>query len=40
MYTKNSNIHVKINNEFKVLVFNVKEDDLIDVKYITSALVK
>lgn len=40
MYTKNSNIHVKINNEYKVLVFNVKEDDLIDVKYITSALVK
>lgn len=40
IYNKNSNIHVKINNEFKVLVFNVKEDDLIDVKYITSALVK
>ena len=40
MYSKNSNILVKINNEFKVLVFNVKEDDSIDVKYITSALVK
>jgi hypothetical protein len=40
MYTKNSNIQVKINNEYKVLIFNVKEDDAIDVKYIISALVK
>jgi hypothetical protein len=40
MYTKNSNIIVKINNEYKVFVFNVKEDDSIDIKYITSALVK
>jgi hypothetical protein len=37
---KNSSITVKINNQYKVFVFNVKEDDFIDVKYITSALVK
>jgi hypothetical protein len=40
IYTKNSSINVKINNEYKVFVFNVKEDEFIDVKYITSALVK
>jgi hypothetical protein len=40
IYTKNSSINVKINNEYKVFVFNIKEDDFIDVKYITSALVK
>lgn len=39
-YGKDSNITVKINKEFNVLVFNVKEDDFIDIKYITSALVK
>lgn len=39
MHTKN-NITVKINNDYKVFVFNVKDDDLIDIKYITSALVK
>jgi hypothetical protein len=40
MYTKNSNIIVKLNEEYKVFVFNVKDDDSIDIKYITPALVK
>lgn len=40
MYTKNSNIIVKLNEEYKVFVFNVKDNDAIDIKYITPALVK
>ena len=39
-YGKDSNITVKINKEFNVLVFNIKEDDFVDIKYITPALVK
>jgi hypothetical protein len=39
-YGKDSNINVKINKEFNVLVFNIKEDDFVDIKYITPALVK
>jgi len=39
-YGKDSNITVKLNKEFNVLVFNIKEDEFVDIKYITSALVK
>jgi hypothetical protein len=39
MHSKND-ITVKMNNEYKVFVFNIKESEFIDMKYITSALVK
>ncbi len=39
-YTKDSNLSVKINKDYNVLIFNIKEDEFLDVKYITSALVK
>lgn len=39
-YTKDSNLSVKINKDYNVLIFNIKEDQFLDVKYITSALVK
>ena len=34
------NIKVKINNQYKVLIFQITERDDINIKYITSALVK
>jgi hypothetical protein len=34
------NIRVKINNQFKVLIFQISEKENINIKYITSALVK
>lgn len=38
--TSRQNIKVKINNQFKVLIFQIVEKDDITIKYITSALVK
>lgn len=38
--TSRQNIKVKINNQYKVLIFQIAEKDDIIVKYITSALVK
>jgi hypothetical protein len=34
------NIKVKINNEFKVAIFNIIEDDYLELKYIVSSLIK
>jgi len=38
--TSKSSIKVKINNQFKVFVFNTQEDDNTELKYIISTLVK
>ena len=35
-----NNIKVKINNDCKVAVFNIMEDDLLELKYIVSGLIK
>ena len=35
-----NDITVKINNQFKIMLFNIKEEDNIELKYIVSALIK
>jgi hypothetical protein len=35
-----ANINVKINNEFQVVIFNIQEDNCLELKYIVSALIK
>lgn len=40
LISSKKNIKVKLNNEYKVFVFQTQEDDNVELKYIVSALVK
>ena len=40
LISSKTNIKVKINNEYKVFIFQTQEDENVDLKYIVSALVK
>lgn len=40
LISSKTNIKVKLNNEYKVFVFQTQEDENVELKYIVSALVK